>query len=340
MSLRILCIGGTFFAPALAAMGHRLFMVNDTEQADMPGQHPFTVRHLIDRLAAKNFTPDVLLYCDDGNMPVLIDPENAPWPSVRYSIDTYCNPWHVPYSHGFDLTLAAQKDYVGLFVQEKLNAVWMPLFCPREPLPEGDFAARDIPVAFVGTLGHKNNPDREPFLKAFRARHPLFFLSGDYEPIFSRSCIVLNQTAISEVNFRCFEAISCGAALLMEQCGNGLSQLFVPGEEILPPYQRNNAAEAAAVAAKALSDPARLAEIAHAGYAALCQRHTSKARATELTRLLSELCQATPQVQRLQDADRRGCLVRGAYGMLASELQGPQWDEYRSFFEKACTGRL
>ncbi|WP_368076627.1 glycosyltransferase [uncultured Desulfovibrio sp.] len=46
--------------------------------------------------------------------------------------------------------------------------------------------------------------------------------------------MTLNQKAFSEVNFRCFEAMACGAALLMEQCGNGLDELFTPDEDISP----------------------------------------------------------------------------------------------------------
>ena len=59
-------------------------------------------------------------------------------------------------------------------------------------------------------------------------------LSGNFYPILHRSRMALNQNAFSEVNFRCFEAMACGAALLMEQCGNGLDELFTPDEDISP----------------------------------------------------------------------------------------------------------
>lgn len=341
MSLRILCIGGPFLASALKRLGHHIITAHPAADADIPTPHPYSVQQLLSRLAALDFAPDALFCCDDGNMPQLLDPENAPWPSVRYSIDTYCNPWHIPYSNGFDATLVAQKDYVEIFSREGIPARWFPLFYSQALEPLGDFASRDIPVAFVGTLGHKNNPDRAPFLKAFRARHPLVAISGKYKPIFTRSRIVLNQTAASEVNFRCFEAIACGAALLMETCGNGLSELFVPGEEILPTYQRNNAREAAGIAAAALSRPEELAEIAQAGGRAVAQHHTDTARAVSLTQMIAEMCAAQAQRERLeQSLEKRTALVRAAYGMLSSELFDPQLEGHRDFFEKMCLRQL
>ena len=337
MSLRILCIGGPLLVPALKRLGHSTFTVHPGLNADLPTPHPYTVRQLSARLEARGFIPDALFYCDDGNMPQLLDPQDAPWPSVRYSIDTYCNPWHVPYSWGFDVTLVAQKDYVSLFGNEGLVAQWFPLFCPQFLPRDEDIAPRDIPVSFVGTLGHKNNPDREPFLRAFRAQHPLVMLSGDYKPIFERSRIALNQTAASEVNFRCFEAISCGAALLMESCGNGLDELLAVGEEILPTYERNNAQAAAAIAASALSQPQKLAQIARAGSRAVYQRHTDTVRAVRLTQILSGLCAGQVHRERLeQSLERRTSLIKAAYGILASELTDPGLQEHREFFKKLC----
>lgn len=337
MSLRILNIGGPYLTSALKRLGHHVLTVHPGSHADLPTSHPYVVRQLLHRLEAADFKPDALFYCDDGNMPQLLDPQNVPWPAVRYSIDTYCNPWHIPYSWGFDATLVAQKEYVVLFSQEGMNAQWFPLFCPQVTSPDSDFAERDIPVSFVGTLGHKNNPDREPFLKAFRAQHPLVILTGNYRPIFERSRIALNQTAASEVNFRCFEAMSCGAALLMETCGNGFDELFAKEQEILPTFARNDAQAAASIAAKALSQPQWLAEVASAGSRAVRQRHTDTVRAVRLTQILAELCANHAHKERLEvSLEKRSALIHAAYGILASEITDPNLQEHREFFKKLC----
>lgn len=338
MALRILCIGGRAFTGALRSLGHAVLGLDYAPDAEIRRETPFTIAQLHEWLAAESFAPDALLYCDNGNLPLLLDPQNAPYPTVFYSIDTYCNPWHVPYAQGFDHTLVAQKDHVRLFTDDGVSTRWFPLFSARN-FPDTDFAKRDIPVAFVGTLGHKNNPARLPFLRAFRARHPLVMVSGDYGPVFTRSRIALNQTAFGELNFRCFEAMACGAALLMETCDNGLEELFTPGESILPTYTRGNAAQAAAIAASYLAKPAVLADIARAGQALARSRHSRQARAAELVELLAGMRQGDVQrIRRGSQLQRRAALVRAAFGVLSSELTAPGMRAYREFYARQCLG--
>lgn len=336
MRLCILYVGGQYLAQSLRQLGHAVLSVCPNPEADIPLSHPGTVRNLLEQAAGRGFTPDMLFYADDGNLPLLIDPESAPCPSLYYSIDTYCNPWHLPYARGFDLVLVAQKDFLPLFTGEGLPAQWFPLFC-RSADETAPFDMRDIPVAFVGTLGHKNNPGREPFLRNFRALHPLVIRSGDFFPVFRRSRIVLNQTAFSELNFRCFEAMGCGSVLLMERCDNGLGELFTPDESILPPYPKNNAAEAARIASSYLARPRQLAEIAENGHRLVAQRHTSMVRAQRLTEHCRQLRATSAHRMRLGQADLRRIFVRTAFGMIASELCGPRWERHRAFFHNLAT---
>ncbi|MGE9985465.1 glycosyltransferase family protein [Desulfovibrio sp. SGI.169] len=336
MKLRILSVGGQYLTQSLRQLGHAVISVCSEHDADIALSHPKTVRKLLEEAAGLGFTPDVLFYADDGNLPSLIDPESASCPSIYYSIDTYCNPWHLAYARGFDLVLAAQKDFLSLFSDEGMPAQWFPLFC-RVVDAAASFEMRDIPVAFVGTLGHKNNPERATFLQNFRALQPLVMRSGDFFPVFRRSRIVLNQTAFSEVNFRCFEAMGCGSALLMERCANGLDALFTPGENILPLYTRNNAAEAARIASAYLARPRQLAEIAENGRSLVAQRHSSLVRSQRLAEYCRQLIAASAQKARLAQADLRRNFVRTAFGMIASELCGPQWERHRRFFHNLAT---
>ncbi len=339
--MHILYIGGSMLLRALRHQGHYVFTVGIEDTFDVVIHHPFTTAQLLQRIADAGFHADVLFYCDNGNMPLLLDPQYMPLPSIWYSIDTYCNPWHIPYGHAFDLVLVAQKDFVSLFADEGMQSHWFPLFSQTPyTVSAAEKLTRDIPVSFVGTLGHKNNPERKPFLKAFRKLHPLFVHSGAFMPVFTRSHIVLNQSAFSEVNFRCFEAISCGAALLTEHCNNGLEDLFIPGEEILPPYTRGDAAGAAAIAAQALASPQRLKEIARAGLAALHARHTDTIRAAMLVSLFSHLLASRAHEARLScELERRDALVRGAFGILASDLDSPQLTAHRNFYARLATQR-
>jgi hypothetical protein len=153
---------------------------------------------------------------------VVLGLETLPCLTVGFSIDQYCNPWHVPLSAGFDILLAAQKDYAPLFQDARLprRAEWFPLFCDAERDRDPGLE-RDIPVCFVGTQDPPLNPMRKPFLDAFRRGAPLLVRTGDFRPLFGRSRLVLNQCAVVELNFRIFEAMACARPCLTEDCENG-----------------------------------------------------------------------------------------------------------------------
>lgn len=335
--MNILLVGGNYLASAIKKRGHNALCAGHLGSQDIALNHPVTIAKLVEKLG--DFQPDLLCYIDDGNLPLLIDPQAAPWPSIYYSIDTYCNPWHAGYARGFDLALVAQKDFLPLF--ENMEARWFPLFCFMDNIdsaPGEAFADRDIPVAFVGSLGHKNNPGREPFLRNFQKLHPLFLYKGDYRPIFGRGKIVLNQTAFSEINFRCFEAMGSGCALLSENCANGFSELFAPGENILPPYQRGDFAQAAATAREWLAKPEDLAAVAAAGKEYAIKSHSDAARAEELERIAVELRERGPR-ETAALAEERLPYVRSAFGMLAAELDRPEMAMHRDFFYCLAAGK-
>ncbi len=332
----ILNLGGTYLVAALRARGHRVFSAGLDRGCDMFLKHPLPARTLLARLEADGVRPDAALYADNGNLPFVIGMESLPFPSMFYSIDTFCNPWHVPFAAAFDLVFVAQKDYVPLFRREGYESRWLPLFFTRRPdcgaQDPALFARRDVPVAFVGTLRPRNIPDRLPFLQRFRKAHPLVFMQGDYAPLFSRARIVLNQTAASEVNFRCFEAMSFGAALLMEQCANGLEELFTPGETILPVYPRGDAGAAAAIAEQWLARPDRLAAVARAGQELVLERHGPDQRAGEVADAAANLVAGRAHLARIQDMTRRRHIVSTAYGIIGAELVDPEKARLREFF--------
>jgi hypothetical protein len=322
--MRILILGGPFLNKAFETLGCEALNVGDKPECGVHCPHPTSALKLVERISSRGFTPECVLYCDSGNMPQFFDLEKLPCPSVFYSIDSFRNPWHIPFGHAFDAVFVAQKDYVALFTQSGIPASWLPLFfCSARPHYQD--LAKDIPVVFVGNTGARNNPERKLFLDAFRKRHPLVAVRGDYVPLFNRSHIVLNQTAAGELNFRCFEALACGAALLMEECSNGLRDLFVPGEHILPTYARGDAVQAAATAEAALGDPKTLARIAGQGRELVERKHSDVHRAADILIVMKTLLCDAPHLRRLlpENALRRSALLASAYVFLASELHQP-----------------
>jgi hypothetical protein len=314
-------------------LGCEALNIGDKLNCDVHCQHPTSALKIFEKISKQGFTPDFSLYCDSGNMPQFFDVEKLPCPSVFYSIDSYCNPWHIPFGHAFDMVFVAQKDYVAFFLQSGIPAAWLPLFyCSARPHYQKQ--AKDIPVVFVGNVGVRNNPDRKPFLESFRDRHPLFVTSGDYVPLFNRSHIVLNQTAAGELNFRCFEAMACGTALLMEECANGLRDLFTPGEDILPTYARGDALQAAAIAKAALADPGALARIARQGRELMERKHSDVHRAADILRVMKKLLREAPHQRRLlpESLSHRSKLLASAYLFLWAELIQPCHAPHKDFF--------
>ncbi|MCL2123793.1 MAG: glycosyltransferase family 1 protein, partial [Desulfovibrionaceae bacterium] len=199
--MRVLILGAPFLNAAFASLGCEVLNVGDKPDCGIHCPHPMSVLKILERTHSQGFRPDLAVYCDSGNMPQFFDLEKLPCPSAFYSIDSYCNPWHIPFGHAFDTVFVAQKDYVELFSRSGIHASWLPLFF-RSARPHYREQDKDIPVVFVGNIDVRNNPDRRPFMDSFRKAHPLFVACGDYVPLFNRSRIVLNQTAAGELNFR------------------------------------------------------------------------------------------------------------------------------------------
>lgn len=230
-----------------------------------------------------DFEPDLVVWHDMGNIPRVWGLEALNCPTVGYFIDTFCNPWHIPYSAAFDCVFTAQKNTLQYFNQDRLprDVFWKPLFCD----PKVDFhdnRPRDIPVCFVGTLHPLQNPVRYDFFKRFQRLQPIILKQGVYQPLFARSRIVLNQSVAGEINYRVFQAAACGAAVLNENVDNGFTELFTPGVEMLPLYKRNDAHDAARVAREALEDHETTANIARAAQELVLTRHSAPVRCKQI----------------------------------------------------------
>jgi len=300
---------------------------------DLDLKRHISLKDLLGFLRDKKFQPDVILWCDTCRPPGVIGFETLPALTIGFSIDQYCNPWHYPYSAAFDLMLVAQKDYLPLF--EKVNmprpAHWFPLFCDqgKDVDPGVD---RDIPVSFVGTVKGSINAARGPFLDEFKRHHPLYVRQGEYAPIFGRSQIVLNQSAAGELNFRIFQAAACGAAVLTEDTGNGLLDLFTPGKDILWPYKKGDAEDAARIARKSLADPEGLSAVALAGQDKVLKRHSVKLRVAELLNWASSLLRDRAFGWRIQNQRAVRRELAKAYQFLAADLELGLPVHLREFF--------
>ena len=336
--MRIVTLHHMGFAAILRKLGHDVLTVSGTASADVCLAEPLTASKFLEVLASRGFKPDLVLWYDACQPPWVFGFERLPSVVIGYSVDQYMHPWHVPYSAAFDAVLVAQKDYLPLFTNAPTGrpAQWLPLFCDpaKDVAPGGE---RDIPVSFVGTLGGPANPGRKPFLDAFKTAAPLFCKQGAYAPVFGRSQIVLNQSAAGELNFRLFEAMACGAAVLTEETGNGLTELFTPGTDVLT-YPRGDAVKAAATAKAALADPQALAALAAAGKRTVLASHTKVQRARHILALAEELAAAGAPARRLAAMRAVDGELRKAYAMLATDEQLPLPLEVREMYLSMAGG--
>ncbi|WP_319759084.1 glycosyltransferase [Maridesulfovibrio sp.] len=286
--MKIVTLESDFLASSFLELGHDVFYIRwgDEPAEDnnfLQVNRPLFYKDLLTVFDKYSFQPDLVLWHDVGNIPRVWGLEALPCPTVGFFVDSYCNPWHVPYSYAFDCSLVAQKNAVPFFHEDdfpKLNK-WFPLFFNKRRA-FNDSTKRDIPVCFVGTVDNKQNILRKKFLDEFSKYCPILVKQGAYQPLFARSKIILNQSAAGELNYRTFETAACGAAVLTEDCDNGLLDLFSPGENILPLYERGNARHAAEIALEALSNEKKLAEISREGERLVNEKHSSLARAQEL----------------------------------------------------------
>lgn len=338
--MNVLTIEGQRLVRDLRALGCTVLNLSGSDsQAEVHLDRPLFHKGLTALLDARGFRPDAVIWMDQGNLPVVFGLEALDCVVLGYTIDDYCNPWHVPFSACFDAVFVAQRDYVGLFEAENLPrpARWTPLFCDHErDIDTGK--DRDIPVSFVGTLKPRNIPDRYPFFQSFKKRHPLYLRQGDYRPIFRRSRIVLNQSAIGELNFRVFEALGCGAACLTEETDNGLTDIFTIGETMVPPYPKGNVAAAAYAAREMLSRPEELAAIARAGRDLVRSDHTSRSRAATLLEWARLLAREGAPARRLAMRQRTAVGVATAMAFIAAELLDPAFARTRQTYENLAQG--
>jgi len=330
--MRILNLDGHYFVTPFREMGHEVLWIGSAPDCDVRLETVISLADLMGVLGERAFTPDLVVWSDICRPPSVIGIEALPAVTVGFSIDQYCNPWHMAYAAAFDLMLVAQKDYLPLFEQEQLGneLEWFPLFC--NPARDTDHGLeRDVPVSFVGTVEGSINKGRKLFLSDFKKRHPLFVTQGNYAPIFNRSRIVLNQSAAGELNFRVFEAMACGAALLTEDVNNGLEDLFTDGESVLL-YPRGNAVRAAEKASRALADGSA-ETVASRGRRDVMAHHSSTIRAAHIIRRTEELlAQGTTWRKQQQSLVRRR--MANAYNVLATDDQLPLNRELRAFYHQ------
>jgi hypothetical protein len=157
-------------------------------------------------------------------------------PKLFWAIDVHLNSWwHRFYARQFDAVLCSQLPWVRrLEALGAGRAAYLPWFGSQRPWRP--WAARGRALCLVARVTPER-PVRKRMVEHLVARHGLAHLDGlDAEAMleaYCDTCIVPNEAIASEVNFRLFEAASCGCAVLNHAAEGGVGHLFEPGAEVL-----------------------------------------------------------------------------------------------------------
>ena len=220
--MRIVCVNSSLGA-ALSGLGHEVLDLR-------PGPGIVRVAPLLGE-----FVPDLLVQQESlGPRTLIADLSALSCRTVFWSIDTHLNSfWHVCYARLFDLLCTTQKHWQGWFRERDIPCVrWLPWYGASRPLAPWD--RRRKGMGFVGRVTPER-PVRGWFLHWLGELGPVE-QRGDLHfaamlDFYDHSRIVPNESIFSEVNFRLFEAASCGCAVI-NPAVPGIEDVFLPGEEV------------------------------------------------------------------------------------------------------------
>ena len=224
--MNIFCIDCPY-AKQLEALGHKVLAPEFT-----PG-----VIYLPSILQMHNFKPDLFIQYERLSARTFMGGiDKMPCPTVFVSVDSHLNMfWHKYYAKLFDLLLTP---HVSLFnnlpKEERLPQVRR--FGPggyRQLFKSFDNRRHDL--SFVGVLT-EHRPARSAMVQLLAEKSALYspdkFLPHEAMlELFADSRMIPNESIAREVNFRIFEAASCGSLVLSQNIGEDQNAHFEPGIE-------------------------------------------------------------------------------------------------------------
>lgn len=241
------------------------------------------------RALPNNFDPTAYLWIDSGVADLAVDIESLDIPRICYIIDTHCAfDTRLDIARRFNFTFLAQKTHLPHFVHAGItNVAWMPLACSPELHDVGPME-RKYDVAFVGAVPNDPNDRRKKLLDAVQARFPNSFVGRAWPEemarIYAQAKIVVNISAMRDINMRVFEGLASGALLITDP-SDGLEELFKDKEHLVV-YPSDS--ELIGLIDYYLKNEADRKRMAAAGRALVLSEHTYRHRTRQMMLMVLE----------------------------------------------------
>jgi glycosyltransferase involved in cell wall biosynthesis len=179
---------------------------------------------------------------------------------------------------------------------------WLPLFAKdhdRRVCPDNEELYE---VIFVGKNDPKLTPGRFDLLEFLSGHVPLTVKQGSYPELYGKSKLVLNVSEHSDLNFRVFEALGCGACLITPRVGHGLLEMFRDGVDLFT-YEMNDREGLVRLIRSVLADDVLRRHVAENGFEVVNERHRAGTRSAELLEKIDGVDAKLLVSSRLEHAD-------------------------------------
>lgn len=280
----LLWYGASFFSKALSDLGWNTTIKRQYQPAAVSWRELF---------ADLPVPPDVLVVADYSGPPPLLDPHTCPCLTVFYSVDAHIHSWHPLYAQAFDLCLVSLRDHLPRFSGSHLDSsrvLWSPPFAQDTLHPAPKDQIWD--ALFVGKVDADLTPRRYSALQALKQDLPsLEVRQGSFPELFPQAKVVLNFCDLDDLNFRVFEALACGTALLSPRIGHGQDDLFRHGEDFWLYDQSPDGSDVTDLfhqLRRLLEDDALRVRLARSGQVKVNAGHRASHRAATFTNWLRE----------------------------------------------------
>ncbi len=267
-----------------------------------------------DLVAQAGFQPDVLVVADCSSEPFILGVETLPCLTVFYAVDTHIHSWYPMWGQSFDLCLISLKDHIPHFQGKWLQddaVLWFPPYAPMFAQPKvtpvvpvssgasvtpgapGDKPDKEEKLAdciFLGRISRERTPKRYVFINELQKRFSglLVDSTGHYPDLYAKAKLALNFCEYGDLNFRVAETLACEKCLITPHVQHGLTDLFIPGEDLFT-YDVENMDGLIQTIHNLLANPELCSKVAKNGYLKVNAGHRATHRAAQLAQHLKTL---------------------------------------------------